>query len=113
MTPKELLTALADTLKTHEVCTLTSAPTTLIIDIEHNHDFHAVGRLSKGDIDTCHPEFSLCNPFEYSYYKRYDSHKRANEFISVLTDFKVYRWSLKQTGEHPYEWTLSIETCQC
>lgn len=105
MTVRELLTTISTILKTHEVVTLTNASTMFIIDIEHNHYFHAVGRYTKSAIETAvYPEFMILKPFERTIFKDYNDKQ-----YSILDDFEVYRWKLYQKGDS-YEWCLDIET---
>lgn len=103
MTVKELLVQIAPTLKLHECVTLTSAPTQLTIDIEHNHYFHATGVYRKRDLEGIN-EIRLQQPFTNAYYKS------PKKMMSVLDDFEVYRWKLDRASED--QWRLEIETCQ-
>lgn len=103
MTVRELLNQIAPTLHTHEVVTLTSAPTKLYIDIEHCHDFHSLGKLDKRQLDGT--DYMLIRPFQNSFYRE------GKEMYSVLDDFEVYRWRIFQK-EDKYEWMIEIETNQ-
>lgn len=105
MTVKEFLTQIAPTLKLHECVTLTSAPTQLTIDIEHNHYFHATGVYLKSELENI-AEISLLRPFTNAYYKG------PKKMMSVLDDFEVYRWKLTRASEDQYQWVLEIETHQ-
>lgn len=105
MTVRELLTTISTILKTHEVVTLTSSSTKLIIDIEHNCH-HVVGKYSKSDINEYSCTYTILKPFEHIIYKDYQ-----NKQHSILDDFEVYRWKLDRK-DNSYEWYLDIETKQ-
>ena len=109
MTVRELLVQLRPLLPTHEVATLTSYSTDLIIDIEHNHKFHAVGKFSKYDIERSFSDFQILEPFTHSIYDGYCQGEK--KLYSVLDDFEVYRWGI-ESDEDEHTWTLQIETHQ-
>lgn len=108
MKVRELLVKLGEILPTHEVVTLTSMNTHLIVDIEHNHTFHAVGRYSKRDIEH-YSECYFLQPFTHSIYDGYCGGEKKQ--YSVLDDFEVYRWAIIN-DEDNYTWTIEIETHQ-
>lgn len=107
MKVKKFLQDISQLLKTHECVTLTNSSTQLIIDIEHNNQFHAVGIYSKSDIEGYHFDITILAPFQNSFY-RTDAHTE----YSVLADFEVYRWKLVRDDEEKYQWHLFIETKQ-
>ena len=108
MTVRELLIKIGEILPTHEVVTLTSMNTNLIVDVEHNHTFHAVGRYSKRDIEH-YSEYSFLQPFMHSIYEGYESGEK--KLFSVLDDLEIYRWAITN-DEDSYTWTIEIETNQ-
>lgn len=108
MTVRELLKSIAPTLKTHEVVTLTSTSTQLIIDIRHHYDFHAVGKYSKSEIESHNfTDYTIIKPFTHTIYN--DTNLGKPIQYSVLDDFEVYRWRIVK-DENKYEWTIEIET---
>lgn len=109
MTVRELLIQLRPILPTHEVATLTTYSTDLIIDIEHNHKFHAVGKYSKYKLKHNFSDYEILEPFMHSIYDGYE--KGEKKLYSVLDEFEVYRWSIKSDADERI-WTLEIETHQ-
>lgn len=115
MTVRDLLKQIAPLLSTHEFCTLwgDGYTCTLIVDIIHNHNFHACCELTRNDIDrSSQLEYVLTQPFEHSYYKSYAYKKKEDVYLSVLNDMTVYRWKLNYEDNQKRIWKLEIETHQ-
>lgn len=110
MTVKELLVQIRPLLTTHEWATLWSAgyTTKLIIDIEHNHTFHSVGKFTRKD-DFRGSDHYILEPFVHAYYHGYECGEPKE--INVL-DMEVYRWKLDQDETDDKLWNMSIETHQ-
>lgn len=109
MTVRELLMQLRPILPTHEVATLTTYSTELVIDIEHNHRFHVVGKYDKYKLQHNFSNYEILEPFRQSIY--YGCYEGVQKLYSVLDDFEVYRWSITKDKDERI-WTIEIETYQ-
>jgi len=101
MKVKELLTSLAPALACHQFASSGKFDSTLVIDIEHHCDFHAVGRFSPRSLEH-HPDTTIMKPFETSYYKYY-----GREARSILS-YDVHYWEITQTTTQDLKYTTYL-----
>lgn len=110
MTVRDLLTNIRPLLLTHEWTTLwgKGTLTELRIDIEHNHNFHSVGIINRGD-NLRDTDYYILSPFEHAYYHGVFA---GESYETCVLDFEVYRWKLEVDASNDKLWNLEIETRQ-
>ena len=86
MTVKEFLETFGSIIKMNSFF-WSNVPKTLVVDIEQDNLFHAVGYFKQSDFG-CHPELTIQRPFERTLYQ-----KSKEASYSVL-DMKVSIWKL-------------------
>lgn len=93
MTVKEFLKIFSSIIKMNNFF-WSNVPKTLVVDIEQDNLFHAVGYFKQSDFGI-HPEFTITRPFERTLYQK---SKIAN--YSVLDDMKVSTWKLIENDDN-------------